>query len=265
MKAIEQPKRNLPVFMPEEKECWLAMEGLPVRKLEPAKVETELLELIFLTFSDCRQTIDPKDAVLMAKRLNLDIQNYFSSLTMSEIKIAFKKGLLGEYGEWKWLSELEMAKWCKNYMGSTTRKETKAKMKKSEEVELTPEQKEQLILTGVHKCWDDFKEKGVIYDFGNSTYNYLDGKGLIPFTKERKWKIYKQVKERLIQQAKEKRVKVKDVFDKKNMDELIYALTSETGNEKNNLIFESRREALKIYFSDLLEMGEDLKELIKNK
>ena len=247
----------------EERECFIALQGQKIKDYKIAELEDELNKILQTTYFNCGQVLSSEDAIPVLDSIVPDIKNYFSSLTIEEVKVAFKRGLLKDYGDYFGLNPKTFLGWLKSYMASANRAEVKTKIKMHNEEQLTEEEKEKIVVDGVYKCWEEFKEKGVVYDFGNATYNYLDRKGIIPFTVERKWQIYREVKERLISQAKEKRAKVKDVLDKRNFDELIYALTSETGNEKDTLKFESRREALKIFFTDLLEMGEDLKELIK--
>lgn len=262
---IQVYNANVQVFTIEERECFLALQGKKIRDHSTIELEDELNKIIQTTFFNSGQKLSAEDAIPMLDSMIPDLKNYFNGMTIEEIKVAFKRGLMKEFGDYFGLNPVTFLNWLKNYMTSANRSSVKTKLKTQEEKVLSDQEKEELNLKGVIRCWNDFKEKRIIYDFGNATYNYLERKGIINFNKQRKNEIKADVKKRLIESEAFRSEGSKSMKERRDFKGIIDRLKSETGEQKDILIFECRREALKIYFSELLEMGEELETILNEK
>lgn len=115
--------------------------------------------------------------------------------------------------------------------------------------DISEEAKFEIIKKGALRCFQVYSTAGAMADAGNVTYNYLDRMGLIKITKEKKEKILKDAKEYLI--LKEKNSNASGSVIKAALDKL-----QNGGN--SYIVGEAKRRALKVYFDNLIEMGETL-------
>ena len=115
--------------------------------------------------------------------------------------------------------------------------------------DISEEAKFEIIKKGALRCFQVYSTAGAMADAGNVTYNYLDRMGLIKITKEKKEKILKDAKEYLI--LKEKNSNASGSVIKAALDKL-----QKGGN--SYIVGEAKRRALKVYFDNLIEMGETL-------
>lgn len=210
-------------------------------------------ELIIKTFAKTNFKIEPEIHNATIDELCYDLQKYNGTLTFEEIELAFKNGYKKVYGDFFGLSNATYFGWVNAYTWHFNRLNAKKAIeianKPQPKPEISEEEKQKQVLGGVLRTFEDFKKGANILDPGNCSYNFLDKKGLIKFTKERKNKFIAVAKEKLIQDALTKK-------GIKSISKVIQSVTS----EKSVIISNAKREALKTYFSDLIEMKQELKD-----
>lgn len=247
----------------EEKDIVVALRKPKLSEYGKDHLLTLVDGLIHKTHINCGYKADKEIINQYIDELVSDLVKYNGLLSFQEIEIAFKNGWKGEYGEFMGLNNKTFSTWVTAYRFGVKRANAKIAMQKAKEIELTPvviseKEKESIIREGALSCFKSFYETKVLTDYGNITYNYLDKLGKIPFTAERKREIMAQCKERLLAEEKEKFASV--AFElrnpiKKEIENII-------ADKSAKLILESKREALKQYFIQLIEMDEQLENLI---
>jgi hypothetical protein len=133
---------------------------------------------------------------------------------------------------------------------------------------ITDEQKFKIMHDATIQYWKLYKN-GHLKDFsdiGAAKYNFLDSLGVIPFTVERKKKMYEQaeiiynneLKEELTSSNSIRKSEIKKILDdwQKNICE-------HSHKERIKLI--AKKIALKTFFDELIELNEDLELLVKEK
>lgn len=239
-----------------EVEIAICNEYPAIRCLSRDELESGIVDLIQMAHLNCGYKYNPELVLITLDSLIGNLLRFFSTLSLKDIENAFNRGLIKEYGEFTGLSNMTYLSWVKYYMVSDIRiKALKSKMRvikhlEYKEPEYTQEQKDQIILDGVIKCFENFTKTGILYDAGNVTYNYLEKIGVINLTNERKAEIRKIVEARMEQEA----------IDRKGYETKQQALLKYMETDK--IKSECKREALKIHFKMMVEMEMDIKDLL---
>ena len=259
--------------------------------------------LIIETYAKCGQKIAPENTDQELDLHNStviafckDLVKYNGTLTMEEIKYCFNTGYKREnvYGEYFGLNNRTYFQWINGYTFCEDR--TKAVKAISDVVKgienppappKTEEQIAEINKKGAIYAWNEIRTGQEFLDMGNVVYNYLDGLKMIPFSGDRKKEIMEETKTELVEEKKEELNKVaisesgKPQYDKifaKNIKSDIEALRfgepipyekDNNGNPKFKVhplvISRTKRNALRIYMQELLEIGEDFETLLENR
>lgn len=242
-----------------DKEIVIAINHVKIKDYSLSDLINSLIVLIGKTHLSCGIDIrkDGRTEVINAtiEELASDLQKYNSGLTFKEIEIAFKNGYKGTYGDFMGLNNKTYFHWINSYQyGESRCKVIKMALnEKQMNKELSEQEKEQILKNGALKCFENYKKSNQIQDFGNVTYNYLVKSGQINYTKEIKDKIFAKAKQRLIYEKELELTKSISLFEIKEIKDAIRNIDS----SQSLLISEAKKEALKQYFDNLVEM--DLK------
>lgn len=188
---------------------------------------------------------------------------YFGFVTIPEIEIFFRKGYQNEYGQYFGLNNKTYLQWIRQGSQEDNRvKAIKAMEKAYKDLlpkpkELTEDEKREIIKQGAIKCFSDFKATGILTDVGNISYRFLWEKGLIKHAQEVKDKMLITVKERLRHQEA---MKLQDREYIGQHTAIKHELEEISNGKSSKLISEGKRESLKIYFQNLIEMEIELKD-----
>lgn len=212
----------------------------------------QLLIIIGKTHLYVSFKFDETQVSLTINELCSEFKKHFFWLTIKEIEIAFSNGYKKEYGEFFGLCNATYFAWVKAYNESEKRTNAKKAIENSKLLMnpkpiLTEEEKEEIVKNGIRKRFKDFKAGLEIEDYGNVAYNYLERMGKIKFTMERKI----EIKERTI-----KEMKNKALFDTNRVEKIDNILEKVLTTEA--IKCNSKKNALKEYFKDLIEMGDEL-------
>lgn len=245
-----------------EKEIVLALNHSPIKDWKEIDLIDSMIQLIAKTYINCGFKFDESAKNMTNATIDefcSDLKKYNSGITFKEIEIAFKNGWKNEYGDFFGLNNRTYFGWVNAYTWGESRlkvKKTLLNAQKNENVkpiEISEAEKEEILKKGAIRCFEEFKRTGIIPFSGFVTYNFLEKKGLINLTKEIKNEIIKKCRERLIEQ------------EKSNLNRGLKEMKLAIENLENNspsLIAESKRESLKLFFQNLIEMDEDLKDLL---
>jgi len=250
---IEVAKQTNPAIVPFVD----AFNSKYVRDAEDSEILVTLAEIVSKTTFDAGNTPKPKEEIkAIIGALLPDVKLFFKTLTLDELKLAANRGVRGMYGEMFGVSVASLSKIFNGYMGDMKRQEAKRALidantpKDETPKEVTDEEFARLSIEAFQK----FKTTGVYEDWGNIIYLFLERKGLLNYSNERKAEI------KLIVEKKEmaKLSAPLSMEEKRSFERLKDQLLSGSMDLKGKC----RREALLIYFTELSEMEMSLEDLL---
>jgi hypothetical protein len=238
-----------------EKEIALCCIGLKLKELEVNDFKSKMIILIGKTHLSCGFKADENQIQQTIHELCNDLLKYNSTLSFQEIELSFKNGWKKEYGDFFGLNNATYFGWVNAYtFGEKRLKVKKTLLEAKENANKEPAKKTEAEIDEIMKdaclrSFDDFRRKIPVVDAGNVKYNYLVKCGLINFTKERKQEIRNKVESRLKAEAIESRQKAETI--EKAIAKIL----------PDSIVAESRREALIVFYQDLVETETELKDL----
>ncbi len=121
--------------------------------------------------------------------------------------------------------------------------------------EISYEELQRRLKIGALECFQRYQEYGILQDWGNVTYDYLDRNGHINLTDERKWEIWNTAKHNLKSEAGLKAVTTKT---SRKLSEVLQSIEKKDEGVKA----ESKRIALRELFDFLITTEQQLKDVI---
>lgn len=117
--------------------------------------------------------------------------------------------------------------------------------------ELTKEQKEIIVINGCNAVFKTYQETGVVVDYGNATYNYLDSVGKVDIVTGLKHEFMRQAKEKVLLKLKSDSISI----DRGVRHEAKRAIVNIEAFGSNEIIVEAKRIALAYVFDGLISDG----------
>ena len=238
-----------------------------VKTLNSEFLSEKVLELINLTYFELKYAQpDDSEIVLTAQLLTSDIGRFHPTMTIGEIKLAFKLGSIGHYGEFQGLSVATFNRW----IFCLTQSKERADVIKHERSLLhkeppppTDAEVRELSIKATIKCFETYKASGHIVDFGNAIFKFLEAEKLLNLTIKRKNEILQQVRERLEFNIQNN---LRNEPEKYKRAELAKRLETIIVNPKaGELIYEARAESLRQYFKSLIDLEQHVKDYLQEK
>lgn len=240
---------------------------LTIRNLDANQAGEKLKVIINLTIFESGYKVENiSELILMVIR---DIFSDFSGMTISEIALAFRKGVRKDFGEFMGLSVITFYNWLKSYNETIKLEAMKALRNiRKEPKPISDELKKQYRKEWLMNHIEDFElhKKGLeikTYDINNIFYEYCLKNGIGYLTKEEK----KEIKEKAIEFMRNSFLpqNAKNRAEQKEFKHIIQALMSDeqdkTVDEK--IVMQSKRMAIPIIFDKLIQQGLELKTLIE--
>jgi len=252
-----------------------------VRDVDDKTLNAVLLASIVKANDDLGFNADPKKLNHLFSGICEEVKRSSPNIRIGEIPIAINKGVLGEYGDFMGLSIVTVVKFLKAHYVSLKRSEIAKQIAPKEEEKPIPTKEQQLELAKQHLL-DSFRRFKELGDIGYSAvylYRYLNEDfKVISFTNEIKWQIYYRailgVKNQrdlgtiktVINSIPKKDFTLLNEFIKTYPDEIECAKQVAGTIKKKELLVaiknESERLALIRFYSDLVEIGTELSELL---
>lgn len=198
---------------------------------------------------------DEETVTFMAKEFIIDVLTRFNYFALSEIEYACKCGVRGEYlkeGEdFNAISVVQMNKWIQSYNKSEARKRFIEVQKESHQLSehvTTESEKDEYMKNACIMWFEKFRIGEQVIDGGNAKYNWLNSKGYIPFSQDRKDQIKAEAQQELINQ-----MQLEAVGKPEKKNELLKLLDNISGMDfQGRVISLAKYKALIIFFSELL-------------
>jgi len=206
--------------------------------------------------------------------LKEDIFIHFNTLTIEEIKLAFKLGVRGEMGEYYGLNPKTFYDWLKTYKTKYMFPALKNVLSLLPKKEVTAPSKEEvnknnkIILCNVFQEYKNTKVYS-FNDFGNMIYAFCDRLGLIDISKEQKEKILKESRNQLkieLSDRNEQLNKLGKTYHKIDLKKAFQEIEFESNKDyETQVIMLAKKNALKHFIETCAEKDIDLEVLINEK
>ena len=190
--------------------------------------------------------------ILMTRSFILELKSKYNIFSIEELDIIFRRGVLKEFGDYMGLSVVSFMSWVGEYYQQRQLaifKNNDNLAKSYKEPEISDQEKEEIMIKGVHRAFAEYKEKGQYHDFGNAIYNYLDKKGLIKFTPADKQSFMASARMNLQLDTNEKIENgCRNVFERNELFKFIKQLEQNDTSIHKRIISEAKQVALNLFF-----------------
>ena len=197
-----------------------------------------------------------------------DIFADFSYMTLSEVTLAFRKGIRGDLGEYMGLSVRTFYTWLKTYNQTIKSEAIKSLQSIKKEVEnINDDERKEYYKRWLQSHIDDFKrhrngEEIKIYDFGHIFYDYCIKHSIGYLTNLEKEALYDKARTNTIR--KHSSVNAKSAFEIKEFRDVITAISTNNISPNIEDIINSEMKRLSIVkiFDKLIHQGLELENFI---
>lgn len=208
-------------------------------------------------------------ALIIGETLRIALTNY-PNIRENEISIAFTRGVLGEYGDFKGLSVVTFIGFLKSYLKDAERQKIIAlSMVKPEEKNIpSSEEIFNMAKGNALKALDDVKTGRDITISGSAVYDWLSGLGIIMLSTDEKSEILNEAKDELIEEYTHKNMTETDRFKRIDNTTIIQALNLDyksSHDVHSKLVRRSKAISLKYFLQEIIISDQDLAELIELK
>ncbi len=255
-----------PALSPQEQDIIVSRQSPMIKNMGEPDIANEMLKIILKTYFDCGQNANQKTVVLEIQDLMSDLTKYFGTVCIEEIKLFFKSGIDGEFGEYFGLNNKTYRQWLRGGVSSAKRSNARKiqdmyLQEKNKPKPLTESEKEKIIKDGVLKAFEEYKSKGWISDIGNVSYNWLDRNGHIKFTRERKTGIKSAARGVVSEQLSNELESAKLSINKLEVKRIQFDLEN-LENKEDRVKAEAKRIAINLFFKELIDIGTELTDII---
>ena len=246
----------------QEREICEASFGVKIKDVSMEALTAFMMSIIGKTFLSLGQKPDKETAQLTIGELCTDLVKYNGTLSCEEITIAFKNGYRGQYGEYFGLNNKTYFQWVNAYTWGESRTRAKKMMsdaqnKLNHKPEPTEAEKKAIIKQGAINCFEAYRTKGVLFDAGNVTYNFLKAQKLLEYPATVKEEIMAKAKEIMLNQETGK---LTDPTYFGQHQSIKAAIEQIRQGVSVPLVSECKRLTVKRYFDNLIEMDEKLED-----
>lgn len=169
---------------------------------EYAKIELTdgLIDVISYALTISGQKQDPATLAIYADEFYSALMQRFPRLSLEEVKLAIRKGIYEEYGEYYGINVKSFMFFVTSFVNSIERKEAKinmqSKMLKAPEKVLSPEETRRDNCDFVNYLFADYQKNALIVDYiPIHVYPFLEDEKKIVLTVEEKKAIYKRAEQ----------------------------------------------------------------------
>jgi hypothetical protein len=168
-------------------EIKVALKGNNIADLLDKELERVIQEALATIFADLSRVPEKHDVTYLVGELFKFIKHKYKHLRKDEIKIAFRNGVQGKYGEYFGVNFVSLSMFLEKYATSEERAKAIIEQRPERLLE-APAQEPIDVMQRVKELYRDFKKTGICDDIGNVAYDYLDAQAKIEFTPEQKRK-----------------------------------------------------------------------------
>ena len=204
---------------------------------------------------------DDADFQIMVDTMVKNVKMEGMGLRLSEISIAFSRGILKEYGDYMGLSVVSFTHFVKMYTMNNARLEALRKFAEQKEPEKEPTPKEIFEMGKMNaiKAFLDINAgKSVV--LGSVVYDFLDSHSVLNFTKEQKKSYMESATKIVLSETNARKESEPDSFKRNDLRRIIEGITD--GSEKSIVIAKAKQLALTDFMKQLHNEGKNIADLL---
>lgn len=233
-----------------------ALQSQKIIELKKQDAMKIFIDLLSKTYFDAGQVVNGynvqeqgKYLQAMANALHEEIKDSFSFLKIDELKLAFKNGLRGEYGDYFGLNMKTYNQWIKGWQFDSKRQDALKRIKEANEVEPKPAMdKQQAELAWKKTITDQFekyKQTGfIVITMPFMLFSELEKRGVIKISTAEKWQYIEKAKG----EFKKRMLKKRQLLIGKNG---FHAITELVSRLENNQVNSADQNAIKAVACEL--------------
>lgn len=121
-------------------------------------------------------------------------------LTDGEIEYVLAEGVFKKFGNYEFIKPVLIHEWFQIFRTSDYRQQLfpKQQLQLESSTQLTPDELRKSSIKHFIDCFNEYREKGYIDDFGGCIYNFLKREGKLNFSQERESEFMESAKRELI-------------------------------------------------------------------
>jgi hypothetical protein len=197
---------------------------------------------------------------MLTQSFIVELMVEYKAFSFADINLAFRRGVLNNYGEYMGLSVVTFMNWLKSYLDerrmvifNANRILEKHEMENEEKLSLVKTE-DKMKLYSI-KALKEYKEKGKYYDLGNAIYDFLDKKGMLKITPEEKWEYMTSARLNILDGSREKTKNETNHFKRLEINKYILQVEENKNfDEGGKIRAEAKRIALLDYFDSITEL-----------
>lgn len=240
--------------MQSDKDLAVCFVGAKLKEYDFDLLKVIVHELIILTYKNVGFEYKADFVEDTIDSFIKDLQVFAGTITFNELEYAFKNGYMHKYGSFTGLNNSTYWKWVNTYIQDIRRQKLRSIVlgtkPEPEQKKISEQEAIEIVKKGIVEKFNTFKSSGNLMDAGNVAYKYLKEKGRINLSDAVRGEIIKTVKERLKQEALQNR----------GTKPLSKAL--EEALDQSRFSIEVKKEALRHYFRNLIEVDADINDEI---
>jgi hypothetical protein len=266
-----------PSLTSQEARIVLSSRGTKIKDLKKKEVANKVTDLFgaSLVVLNHPNKIGKEDRLAMEQVIVNDLYEKFAGYTLKEVENAFWMGSRGQLKakpeDVVYMSIAQVYQWLISYRivikRDALKKQLDFEAKHEEKVkEGKIKEMEELMRKTIIASWNDFKEGGEIIDPVGHIYDWLDKRGHIKLSKDRKKEIYAEAQEALKDRVKQRNGKIKassvgEYFENKKIIEALEG-QSIPSQVQSQIKIVAKHKALTITFKDIIESGLTMEEYL---
>lgn len=256
---------------PTEASIVLASQGERVGQMSDKDLKNLITTALTMALFDLGQSMQTQDRQLLESRLKGDLKSYFGKFTGEEVRKAIELGVRGNFksrpddiifisvkgiNEWlnKYRDQVKIEVMKKNYQLEVKREKETEEANKEEKIKVLDE----LTKKDLIDCYNHFKEGGGVFDPVGVLYDWMDNRGLIRLSNDRKKQIYQKCWDEY-KAGLEKGNSIAEHFENKK---ILQEMEKGSSRIQAKVKILSKLVALKITFQDINESGLTIEEYI---
>lgn len=243
----------------------IALQSEKILDAKKSDMMKMILEVLPKTYYDAGQVMPGHDVNAQKQNLQVlsgalyeEIKTFFPFLKVEELKLSFRNGVRGEYGEFFGLNIVTFHKWIKGFISDERRKQSLLAIKTAKEAEPAPLMTEAEAFEAwketIQRQFVKFKETGVLISY-NPTHHYrrFQELGLIKLDGAQIDEFLTQAKEVCIKEARLRRLNPDSHKHRQELNSFIDRATKGelTATEKEKVRVEARRIAILTYYQTI--------------
>lgn len=240
------------------------LQQLPARKEADERIFAVVRESIARAYADTRYAVpSPEEQQRMVEETAKDIKRYASTIRVEEIPEAIRDGVRGVHGDYAGLSVATFVRFCVYHVQSQKRRDLIRSLQQDRDgtTPPTPEEMDARWMEHLGKAFETVESGDQYDDYGNGLYDWLDEKGKIVFTKERKWEFVEQARQQLAAEKEAEKAN-SDYFKRKHLATIIESIQNEGTIPMVSI--RAKKIALNTWIRECIEMEITPEQILEN-